>query len=129
MPKFYGPVGYAEPREGTGDHEGIVEDVMVEHFYYGDVLRNTRKWESGSDILNNLRINNQISIVADAYAYEHFFTIKYVKYMGAYWEVTNVEPLRPRLLLTIGGVYNGPTAGSASSPSDDVCCCDRDQQQ
>lgn len=123
MPKFYGPVGYAEPREGTGDHEGIVEDVMVEHFYSGDVLRNTRKWEPGSDILNNLRINNQISIVADAYAYAHFFAIKYVKYMGAYWEVTNVEPLRPRLLLTIGGVYNGPTASKPEDGSGDNACC------
>ena len=110
MPKFYGPVGYAESEEGTGEREGIMEDTIVERNYYGDVLRNTRKWESGSDILDNLRVNNQISIVADAYAYEHFFAMKYVKWMGTRWVVTNVEVQRPRLLLTIGGVYNGPTA-------------------
>lgn len=110
MPKFYGPVGYAEPREGTGEHEGIVEDAIVEYRYYGDVLRNTRKWENGSDILGNLRINNQISIMADEYAYKHCSAIKYVEWMGTRWEVTNIEPQRPRLLLTIGGVYNGPTA-------------------
>ena len=126
MSKFYGPVGYAESKEGTGEHEGVMEDVIVERQYYGDVLRNTRKWESGSDILDNLRINNQISIVADAYAYEHFFSIKYVKWMGTCWVVTNVEVQRPRLLLTIGGVYNGPTAGSASSSSANVCGCNRD---
>ena len=110
MPKFYGPVGYAEPKEGTGEHEGVVEDAIVEYKYFGDVLRNTRKWESGSDILDNLRVNNQISIMADAYAYEHFFAIKYVEWMGTRWVVTNVEVQRPRLLLTIGGVYNGSTA-------------------
>ena len=109
MPKFYDVVGYAEPREGSGDYEGVVEDRIVERRYYGDVLRNTRRWESGSDILDNLRINNQISIVADAYAYEHFYAMKYVKWMGTRWVVTNVEVQRPRLLLTIGGVYNGPT--------------------
>ena len=110
MPKFYDAVGYAESREGTGEREGIVEDVIVERRYFGEVLRNTRRYEAGSDILDNLRINNQISIVADAYAYEHFYAMKYVKWMGTRWVVTNVEVQRPRLLLTIGGVYNGPTA-------------------
>ena len=125
MAKFYGPIGYAESVEGSGEHEGIMEDRIVERNYYGDTLRNTRKWEAGSDILNNLRINNQISIVADAYAYSHFFAMKYVKWMGTYWEITNVEVQRPRLLLTIGGVYNGPTAGSASFVAKDFCGCDR----
>lgn len=110
MAKFYDVVGYAFAKEGTGEHEGIMEDYTIERRYFGDVLRNTRRYEAGSDILDNLRINNQISIVADAYAYEHFFAIKYVKWMGTYWVVTNVEVQRPRLLLTIGGVYNGPKA-------------------
>lgn len=113
MPKFYGKVGYAESQEGTGAHEGIVRDVVVEYPYYGDVLRNTRKWENGYDINDNLRLNNQISIMADAYAYAHFFAIKYVRWMGGLWKVTNVEVQRPRLLLTIGDVYNGPTSESA----------------
>lgn len=110
MSKFYDAVGYAEEREGTGEREGIIEDVIVEKYRYGDVLRNTRKWEGGSDILDNLRINNQISIMADEYDYAHFGSIKYVKWMGNRWTVTNVEVQRPRLLITIGGVYNGPTA-------------------
>lgn len=110
MAKFYDAVGYAEEREGTGEHEGIVEYSITERRYFGDVLRNTRRYEAGNDILDNLRINNQISIMADAYAYEHFFAIKYVRWMGTCWTVTNVEVQRPRLLLTIGGVYNGPTA-------------------
>lgn len=110
MAKYYGAVGYAESVEGTGENEGIMEDIIVERKYYGDVLRNTRRWESGSDILDNLRINNQFSIVADAYAYDHFFAMKYIRWMGTCWVITNVEVQRPRLLITIGGVYNGPTA-------------------
>lgn len=108
MAKFYDVIGYAEAREGTGEREGVMEDVITERRYFGDVLRNTRRYEAGNDILDNLRINNQISIVADAYAYEHFFAMKYVRWMGTYWVITNVEVQRPRLLLTIGGVYNGP---------------------
>lgn len=110
MPKFYDAVGYVEERQGTGEHEGIVDYVPIEKYRFGDVLRNTRKWEGGSDILNNLRINNQISIMASEYDYAHFGDIRYVKWMGQCWTVTNVEVQRPRLLLTIGGVYNGPTA-------------------
>lgn len=107
MAKFYGEVGYAESQEGTGENEGIWTDVIIERCYYGDVIRNTRRWENGPSINDNLQINNQISIVADAYAWEHFHAMKYVKWMGTYWKVTNVEVQRPRLLLTIGDVWNG----------------------
>lgn len=107
MAKFYGEIGYAESVEGLGDDEGIWKDTIVERRYYGDVIRNTRRWANGESINDNLQINNQISIVADAYAWEHFYAMKYVKWMGTCWKVTNVEVQRPRLLLTIGDVWNG----------------------
>lgn len=107
MAKFYGAVGYAEDYEGAGDEEGIWKNRIVERNYYGDVLRNTRRWENGQSIHDDLQINNQISIVADAYAWEHFFAMKYVRWMGTLWKVTNVEVQRPRLLLTIGDVWHG----------------------
>ena len=110
--KFYGAIGYSETVEETGDREGNwIPDKIVERSYYGDVLRNTRKWENNSDSTNdNLNVNNMLSIVADAYAYQHFYAMKYVKWMGTKWKITNVEVQRPRLILTIGGVYNGPEA-------------------
>lgn len=110
MAKFFGIVGYGYAETGIGDRDDIVTDRVVERSYYGDVTRNSRKWESGSSVNDNLVINNQISIVADAFAWDHYFAIKYVKWMGACWKVTNVEVQRPRLLLTIGDVYNGPKA-------------------
>lgn len=119
--KFYGIVGYCESVEETGDREGNWVDKCTERKYYGDVLRNTRKWDSNQESINDdLNINNSFSIVADAYAYEHFYAMKYVKWMGANWKVTNVEVQRPRLILTIGGVYNGPTASTPSVPEDVV---------
>ena len=111
MARFFGTIGFAiKPREGTGEDEGIVkEQPVIERRYYGDILQNNRRFENGSDINDNIQINNRISIMADAYAQENFFAMKYVTWMGARWKVTNVEVQRPRLILTIGGVYNGPT--------------------
>lgn len=119
--KFYGIVGYCESVEETGDREGNWVDRCTERKYYGDILRNTKKWDSNQESINDdLNVNNSFSIVADAYAYEHFYAMKYVKWMGAYWKVTNVEVQRPRLILTIGGVYNGPKAGTPSVPENIV---------
>lgn len=107
MAKFYGQVGYAETLETI---PGIHEEVVTERNYFGDVIRNTRKLEAGESINDDVVVNNNLSIVADSYAYQHFFAIRYVKWAGALWKVTSVEVQSPRLLLTIGGVYNGPTA-------------------
>ena len=107
MAKFYGPVGYVETLE---TRPGIFEPTPTERKYAGDVLRSTRRLQSGESINENVTVNNSLSIVADPYAYQHFFAIRYVKWMGTYWTVTNVEVQNPRLLLTIGGVYDGPTA-------------------
>lgn len=121
--KFYGIVGYCETVEEIGDRKGNwIDNKITERKYYGDVLRNTRKWEkSANDSINDdLNINNSFSILADGYAYEHFYAMKYVKWMGACWKITNVEVQRPRLILTVGGVYNGPTATTPDDAGDIV---------
>lgn len=112
MAKFHGVIGYSETKE-LPDAPGVWEEVITERFYRGDVIRNTRRWENGEHLNDDLNINNSFSIVADAYAYNHFFAMKYISWMGARWKITNVEVQRPRLILTIGGVYNGPETRSA----------------
>lgn len=107
MAKFSGIIGYVVSVETTPGVWG--EDVITELRYKGDVLRNTKRVESGEGLNDNININNLISIVANTYAYNNYFAIKYVKWMGAVWKVTNVEVQRPRLILTLGGIYNGPT--------------------
>lgn len=107
MAKFYGKVGYAEISETS---PGVNTEHLTERSYYGDVIRNVRKLEPGESVNDNVDVNNSLSIVADPYAYQHFFAIRYVQWMGVYWKVSNVEVQYPRLLLTVGGVYNGPTA-------------------
>lgn len=104
MARFYGEIGYAEMAETA---PGVWEEVMREYPYYGDVLRQSRTMENGQSVNNNVFVNNSISIVADAYANEHFHAMRYIRWMGSLWKVTNVEVQRPRLILTIGGLWNG----------------------
>lgn len=110
MAKFYGKIGYAETSETA---PGVWMDTVIERIYFGDELKNTRRWETGEGLNDDLTINNTISIVADPFAYQHFHTMRYVEWMGVYWKITNIEVQRPRLILTIGGVYNGPTPNSS----------------
>nr|DAD77608.1 MAG TPA: hypothetical protein [Siphoviridae sp. ctQyg71] len=108
MAKFYGAIGFVEQKK-TG--QDVWTEVPVAHYYYGDVVRNIKKAMTGEGINDNMEINNQITIVADEYAFGHIFAMRYVEWMGAYWNVQSVEVQRPRLIISIGGVYNGETAG------------------
>lgn len=104
--KFYGPVGYGVTEESS---PGVWTDQIVERNYFGDVLKNYKKSSTGESINDNIEVSNNISIISDPYALNHFHTIKYVKWMGAAWKVSAVDVQYPRLILTIGGVYNGET--------------------
>lgn len=116
--KFFGRVGYLEQKEDPVK-SGIYIEIPVERKYYGDVTRNNRKRDQGTDTPNdNITVNNLISIVADAYAYDHVFCLAYVEWCGALWCVTSVDIQRPRLILTLGGVYNGPTPDPEFSGND-----------
>lgn len=107
MAKFMGRVGYGHPTESA---PGVWQDVITEKETYGDVIQNTRRLEFGENVNPDLSVTNTISIVADAYASENYFAIRYVEWMGALWTVNSVEVQSPRLLLRLGEVYNGPTA-------------------
>lgn len=104
MSKFYGPIGYAETKETS---PGVWEEVITERKYYGDLTRNYRSLKTDDKVNDDITISNQISVVADPYAYQNFHAMRYVEFMGTKWKITNVEVQYPRLNLTVGGVYNG----------------------
>lgn len=107
MAKFHGVIGYAVQTETV---PGVWDDQIIERNYRGDVLQNMNRWQSSEQVNDNFAIDNKLSIISDPFAYENFQHIKYIRWMGANWKVAKVEILRPRLILTTGGVYNGPTA-------------------
>lgn len=104
MAKFYGKVGYIQTVESE---PGYWEEKAIERDYYGDITRNTSRYQNGGQVNEDIVINNILSIVADPYANENFQHMRYVEWMGAKWKISNVEVQYPRLLLTLGGMYNG----------------------
>ena len=104
MAKFYGAVGYAVTEENT---PGVWDERIIERMYYGELIRNTRKLQSTEYLNDDINISNEISILADPFAYANFHSMRYVDFMGAKWKIISVEVEYPRLILTVGGVYNG----------------------
>lgn len=104
MGKFYGKIGYIETVETS---PGVYTEQTVEREYYGDFLRNSSKFQTSGNLNDDVTINNEISIVADPYAFKNFHTLRYITYMGVKWKIVNVEVRYPRLILAVGGVYNG----------------------
>ena len=104
MNKFYGSIGYAEVVETT---PGVWTEQIVSRNYYGDVIRDLRRLQEASKVNDDINVSSEISVVADPYAYNHFHTMRYVEFMGAKWKIASVEPKYPRLILSVGGLYNG----------------------
>ena len=103
MARFYGIIGYAETVETAQD---VYAEQITERAYFGDITRNVTKLENGEWLNDDVNVQNNISIVADAFAYEHFHAIRYVVWNKVKWKVRSVEVQHPRLILSIGGVHN-----------------------
>lgn len=104
--KWFGNVGFTirEPIEEDSD---IYGDKIVKRPYYGELTRLNSQWKTSSHKNDDIDINTEISIVSDPFAYDHFASIIYVEFMGVKWDVKTVTPQYPRLILAVGGEYNG----------------------
>lgn len=111
MSKYFGKIGYGVTEE---IRPGVGLPTITEREYYGDIVRNIRRYENGGEVNDDLNINVNLSIVADPFAYQNFHQIKYAEYMGSKWKVSSVEVQYPRLILTLGGVYNGEDGPGSS---------------
>lgn len=105
MARWHGKVGYTV----TGKVEAGLyeeEEVMVRE-YSGDYSGFAWQNQNSGGINDNLVISGTVSIVADQFAYQNCSNISYVEVEGTKWKVTKIEPQHPRLILSLGGVYNG----------------------
>lgn len=106
MAKYYGKIGYSMNVE---TEPGVWESKIIERAYFGDVLQNSIKWTTSSENANdNLNISNRFSILADSFAINNSHYMKYLEFTGTMWKINNIEQQYPRMILTVGGVYNGP---------------------
>ena len=113
MAVFHDRVGFLihEDDQATG----INQAKAVERPYYGKVLEHTRRWNSSEHPNDDLVLSNQIEITANDYAFKHMSSIAYIHYMGGYWKVDSIRVKTPNIILSLGGVWNGPTAASAGA--------------
>lgn len=107
MAKFQGVIGFGDTQETK---PGVWDDIITERTYLGDVERNARHLMQGDKVNDDISTSNSISIIADQYAMDNFFAMRYIEWAGTLWIVADVEVQRPRLLLRLGGVYHGPKA-------------------
>ena len=103
MTRWCGVIGYAETIE---IEPGVWSEEFTERKYYGDLLRNSRRLQGSQQVNDDITISNQISVLADPYAVQHFHAIRYAELFGTKWKVSSVEVQYPRLILELGGVYN-----------------------
>lgn len=105
MAKWFGKIGFATKVQTA---PSVWKPLIEEHEYYGDVIRDTASWTNNPDSTNDeLKFDGQISILADQFAHRKFSSMKWIELYGTKWKITKVEPKYPRLILTVGGVWNG----------------------
>lgn len=104
MGKWFGKIGYIVTEETT---PGVWVEQITERNYYGDIVRNTRRLQTSDKLNDDINVSNEISIVADPFARENFHAMRYIEFMGTRWKVSIVEEQYPRLILSLGGEYNG----------------------
>lgn len=112
--KYDGNIGFSVSSETA---PGVWKNILTERHYFGDVIKNYTR-PDGNEIVDDIEISNQISIVADPFAYENFQHMKYIRWMGAVWNIKSVDVQYPRLILSIGGVYNGKLAKKTQASSE-----------
>lgn len=101
--KWSGKIGFIETKE---TRPGVWENVTTERNFYGDVIRDIRKNQSSGQVNDDINISNRISIVSNSFVRDNLSFMKYIEFMGAKWKITDVEVQYPRLVLTIGGLWN-----------------------
>jgi hypothetical protein len=104
MAKFHGFIGFAQTVETA---PGVHQEQMTEREYIGDFMRLTQNFIASQTLNDEMKLGSRVSVVADPFAFANLSTIRYVKWEGVLWKVTGIEHQRPRLILSLGGVYNG----------------------
>ena len=107
MGKWDGKIGYAETIE---TEPGIWEEQITERKHYGDVLSGRWMRQSSDKVNNDINLSNRISIIADPFAIQNCSSMVYVEYAGSKWKISDIEINHPRLIINLGGVYNGEQA-------------------
>lgn len=109
MGRYYGKVGFLKDEIESETRPSRFEPEMEERYYSGNLLKNYASQQNAEKLVDDVTISDDLSIIADPYALNHFSSIKYVELFGTLWEAKSISVEYPRLRISFGGVYNGPT--------------------
>lgn len=114
MAKFVGEIGFSYENEDA-DETGVWDQHVIERHYHGDIMNATYKWNDNQKVNEDLNISNKFSVVADSFAMKNLYNMLYVKWNGVKWKIITTELSSPRLILYVGGIYNGQTENRVAS--------------
>lgn len=103
--RFAGMIGFSKPVEKAPD---VMEDVITEVEYMGDVVQRTEAFRTAQSVLPEYRLTTSVSVLADEHLTGNYRAIRYVTYLGDRWEVASAVMQYPRLVLYLGEPYHGP---------------------
>ena len=109
--RWHGRIGFVITVQDEIKPSKWVEKA-IEKQYYGDILKNNFRWESGLSVNDDINISNRISVIADNYMTSNLQYMKYIEISGAFWKINSIDIQAPRLILEIGGIWNGKRADS-----------------
>jgi hypothetical protein len=104
MAKFSGLVGYVTQEEQV---PGVWSPVEKTAMMKGDVIRLSSTYQDNGKVNSDMSLNHRVSLIGDAYAFENYFKLKWVDFNGLRVEINSIEMQRPRIIITLGGVWNG----------------------
>lgn len=104
MARFTGLVGYVTQEQSV---PGVWSPVENSKMMKGDIIRQSSSSQNGDKVNSDITLSHRVSLLGDAYAFGNYYTIKWVQLDGRKWQVSSVELQRPRIIVTLGGLWNG----------------------
>ena len=104
MSKFWGPIGINRGPVQTAP--GILEVVIEELEVSGEMRQLQLRWPQAR-MQEGLSANHVLSIVTPEDSDIDFTEVVYIVWQSRKWSVTSIQYKRPRVELTLGGLYNG----------------------
>lgn len=104
MSKFSGLVGYVTQLETS---PGVWSSVENSNMMKGDVIRQSSNSQNGDKVNSDVTLSHRVSLLGDAHSFNNYYNIRWVEVDGRKWQVASVEIQRPRIIVTLGGVWNG----------------------
>jgi hypothetical protein len=104
MTKYAGLVGYVTQEETV---PGVWSSVETPLIMKGDIIRETSSSQDDGKVNSNISLNHRVSLIGGAYSFKNYYFMKWIEIDGRKWEISSIEIQRPRIIVTLGGLWNG----------------------